>query len=175
MFTSSKFKKNTIMKYFKMLPVLLLSAVLSFTGCNDKTSTPTKDAINATEVSKTPSKATTTTPPPTNLEPAQNTAGVWHYTCTKGCPGGAGSAVNCETCGIRLAHNQSYHTPVNMNTNTNPSAIPYANPPVAAEPSRNAAGVWHYVCSKGCEGGSGTTGACKTCGTALAHNTAYHQ
>lgn len=42
-------------------------------------------------------------------EPPQNAAGVWHYTCPKGCAGGAGSAVACSQCGSTLAHNQAYH------------------------------------------------------------------
>ena len=48
------------------------------------------------------------TPPPT-VEPAQNAAGVWHYTCGKGCTGGAGTAGTCDTCGGTLAHNSAYH------------------------------------------------------------------
>ncbi|MEM5566697.1 hypothetical protein WNY78_16365 [Psychroserpens sp. AS72] len=52
-----------------------------------------------------PSTSAATTPP----EPAQNAAGVWHYTCAKGHAGGAGSAVACGTCGETLAHNKSYH------------------------------------------------------------------
>lgn len=47
---------------------------------------------------------TTTTP-----EPAQNTAGIWHYTCANGCAGGAGSAIACATCGSVLQHNTTYH------------------------------------------------------------------
>ncbi len=50
-----------------------------------------------------------TVPPPTTPEPAQNAAGVWHYTCGNGCAGGAGSAGNCATCGAALVHNQAYH------------------------------------------------------------------
>ncbi len=50
-----------------------------------------------------------TPPPPTTPEPAQNAAGVWHYTCAKGCAGGAGSAGTCATCGGALAHNTAYH------------------------------------------------------------------
>jgi len=42
-------------------------------------------------------------------EPAQNAAGVWHYTCSSGCAGGAGSAVACATCGTTLVHNTLYH------------------------------------------------------------------
>lgn len=47
---------------------------------------------------------TSTTP-----EPAQNAAGVWHYTCPSGCSGGAGSAGKCSSCGADLAHNTAYH------------------------------------------------------------------
>jgi len=46
---------------------------------------------------------------PASTEPAQNAAGVWHYTCGKGCAGGAGAAGNCGTCGGPLAHNSAYH------------------------------------------------------------------
>jgi len=42
-------------------------------------------------------------------EPAQNAAGVWHYTCSDGCAGGAGSAVACAGCGKTLVHNSTYH------------------------------------------------------------------
>ena len=42
-------------------------------------------------------------------EPPQNTAGVWHYTCSAGCAGGAGGAGKCASCGGELAHNQTYH------------------------------------------------------------------
>lgn len=51
----------------------------------------------------------TTTPAATTAEPAQNDAGVWHYTCNNGCAGGAGSAIACASCGSTLAHNQAYH------------------------------------------------------------------
>jgi len=49
--------------------------------------------------------------PPTNAvpEPAQNAAGVWHYTCPSGHAGGAGSAIGCSVCGTTLVHNQDYH------------------------------------------------------------------
>lgn len=54
----------------------------------------------------TPPPATKATTPP---EPAQNAAGVWHYTCAKGHAGGSGSAKACGTCGETLAHNKAYH------------------------------------------------------------------
>ena len=49
------------------------------------------------------------TTPAVTPEPAQNAAGVWHYTCSAGCTGGAGSAGNCATCGQALSHNAAYH------------------------------------------------------------------
>lgn len=55
----------------------------------------------------TPPELTPPTPPAG--EPAQNAKGVWHYICTKGCPGGAGSATACASCGSTLVHNSAYH------------------------------------------------------------------
>ncbi len=49
------------------------------------------------------------TPTPAKTEPAQNAKGVWHFTCPKGCAGGAGSASPCGKCGTVLAHNAGYH------------------------------------------------------------------
>lgn len=58
-----------------------------------------------------PGASTTITPPaaPKTPEPAQNAAGVWHYTCSAGCAGGAGAQGSCSKCGGALAHNQAYH------------------------------------------------------------------
>lgn len=46
---------------------------------------------------------------PQTAEPPQNAKGVWHYSCPKGCPGGAGAAGACAKCGTALAHNGTYH------------------------------------------------------------------
>ncbi len=46
--------------------------------------------------------------------------------------------------------------------------------PLNFEPPQNAAGVWHFTCSKRCAGGSGAAGNCTTCGAPLIHNTLYH-
>ena len=181
------------MKYLKIVALLVFSSVIFFYACNDKTNAPaqettTQDTSNPVDVSNstavpnatTPTATTPTaaTPTPAPTEAAQNASGVWHYTCNTGCAGGAGSAVNCNTCGKLLAHNTAYHA----KTNTATTSAPFANPTTtataakpAAEPSQNAAGVWHYTCSKGCAGGSGGTGNCGTCGGPLGHNTAYHQ
>jgi len=65
-------------------------------------------AFHAQQPQAAPAPSPTTLPTPT-AEPAQNAAGVWHYTCAKGCAGGSGSAGVCATCGGELAHNSSYH------------------------------------------------------------------
>lgn len=48
------------------------------------------------------------TQPVTTASPAQNAAGVYHYTCPNGHPG-AGAAGSCASCGSALVHNQAYH------------------------------------------------------------------
>jgi len=125
-----------------------------------------------------------TTPP--LAEPPQNAVGVWHYTCPNGHPGGAGEGVACATCGTTLVHNSVYHETgdgaADPAVATDPSlavdadaTTPAADPATTtAEPPQNAAGVWHYTCSNGCAGGSGSAVACATCGNTLAHNQAYH-
>lgn len=147
------------MNYLKVFSFLLLCGVFFLTACKEKATKPAKK---------------TTTPQPAFAEPAQNASGVWHYICSNGCAGGSGVAGNCATCGAVLMHNGLYHANANGIPSTSPaSGIPYAKPPTVA-PSTNAAGVYHYICSNGCVGGSGTAGNCKTCGNALAHNAAYH-
>ncbi len=166
-------------------------------------------AVDPAAAAATPAVTDATIPPVTNAadpaattaEPPQNAAGVWHYTCSNGCAGGAGSAVACATCGNTLAHNQAYHggaatpatpgapapvattpggTPMTMfadptkqPVNTTMGAAPI-QPAAAPEPAQNAAGVWHYTCSNGCAGGGGGATPCTTCGTLLVHNQAYH-
>jgi len=163
------------MKSFKILTILLLSSAISFYSCNDSTKAPKQDSTKPIEVVKTPTQPAATTPKATPTEPAQNASGVWHYTCRIGCPGGAGSAAKCETCGNILAHNTAYHGSGSTN---NTSSSPFANPAAAttpaAEPSQNSAGVWHYTCAKGCAGGAGSAGTCATCNGTLTHNSAYH-
>ncbi len=116
-----------------------------------------------------PSTQTITPNTPPAPEPAQNAEGVWHYTCANGCEGGSGTAEACKGCGSPLAHNQAYHS---TTTDPNIDASTIAPPPVEAP--QNPDGVWHFTCSKGCEGGSGTAEACKGCGATLVHNQAYH-
>lgn len=63
------------------------------------------DPINATGAETNP--VTTVQPPAPSA--AQNAKGIWHFTCPKGCEGGAGAAGKCPKCGGDLAHNQAYH------------------------------------------------------------------
>ena len=149
------------MKYFKILTILLFSSVITFYSCNDSTKTPKQETDKTVEVKDSPTPTNTT---------SQNDGKVWHYTCNKGCAGGAAAAGNGSTCCGILAHNAAFHANDANNTN----ASPLVNPP-PTNTGKNAAGVWHYTCGKGCEGGSGTAGACGTCGSTLNHNQAYHQ
>ncbi|MBK7358340.1 MAG: hypothetical protein IPI45_10600 [Saprospiraceae bacterium] len=77
-----------------------------------ETTTPAADPnAGAAPATQGTSGSTTITPPaPGTAEPAQNAAGVWHFTCSKGCPGGAGTQGNCAKCGNPLTHNAAYHT-----------------------------------------------------------------
>ncbi|MFT5846540.1 MAG: hypothetical protein ACJARX_000412 [Psychroserpens sp.] len=159
------------MKYFKIL-VILFSSVLFFYGCNDKSKTPKEEAVKQVVVPNAPVLPKTSNPNIPAVEPAQNANGVWHYTCRLGCAGGAGAAINCETCGTALAHNSTYHGAANATSSSAPFATPPPAPP--KEPAQNAAGVWHYTCANGCLGGSGAAGTCSTCNSALSHNQAYH-
>lgn len=165
------------MKYIKILAILLFSSVISFYACNDKSADAKQKARESLGVIESPTAPNTATPNveipnPTTPEPAQNAEGVWHYTCSKGCAGGAGAKGNCATCGGPLAHNTAYHSTTNS-TSTTPPITPPITPPTA-EPAQNAAGVWHYTCKNGCAGGAGAAGTCSTCGGTLAHNQAYH-
>ncbi|MFZ1749562.1 MAG: hypothetical protein WAU01_05200 [Saprospiraceae bacterium] len=158
------------MKYFRILVILVLSSVICIYSCKEKSVNQTQDASESLEVTDTPPAILP--PAATTEEPAQNAQGVWHFTCAKGCAGGAGTLTNCAVCGGPVAHNQAYHgsasaSPVSSQTVPSPAA---ATP----EPAQNPKGVWHYTCSKGCAGGAGSAVPCSKCGTTLVHNAAYH-
>lgn len=187
----------------KITAIYLVLALLLVVGCKETPERPGAILDENYEPIVPVNTPAATTPPATN-EPPQNAAGVWHYTCSTGCAGGAGSAVPCATCGSTLVHNTAYHnnaggnnpagaiTPTgtvnagaNGNTNigsiTNPivtgidpPAGAPTSPPKAPEPAQNAAGVWHYTCSAGCAGGAGSAVPCATCGATLVHNSGYH-
>lgn len=173
------------MKFQAILSIAALGAASLFTACqsggeanNDAGATPPADLPADAQTDASTTINPSAPPAPATAEPAQNTDGVWHYTCAKGCAGGAGTATACATCGATLVHNQVYHS----NDNTFPAVSPTAAsgqptqaPAPKPEPPQNAAGVWHFTCSAGCAGGAGAAGSCAKCGKALAHNAAYHQ
>lgn len=164
------------MKYLHILCLVLVCSLVTFTSCDNNDAAREK-ARNELNVSNSPELPTATPPAtPNTPEPAQNAAGVWHYTCSAGCEGGAGAAGPCGKCGGQLAHNQAYHANNNAATTPPTKALtpPTTTPPVTKEPAQNAAGIWHYTCGAGCEGGAGAAGTCGKCGGQLAHNQAYH-
>ena len=156
--------------------LLFLAAICCAVGCYDAKPAPKYPIDGAVDFNQ-PAPATPAAP---GAEPAQNSAGVWHYTCSNGCAGGAGAAGDCATCGNALAHNSVYHNtgatpaPTPSNTETATSNVTFSGDSANPEPAQNAAGVWHYTCSAGCAGGAGAAGTCASCGGALAHNSSYH-
>ena len=170
------------MEYIKYIFVIALFTVVA---CN---SAPERPAALLDPNYIPPPEAAAPTAPTKAPEPAQNSIGVWHYTCPNGHSGGSGSATACGDCGTTLVHNTTYHdapsgaiTPsANTSTvvpagsegiNVTPNAVPTPKTP---EPAQNSAGVWHYTCSNGCSGGAGSATACASCGSTLAHNSGYH-
>jgi hypothetical protein len=144
----------------------------------DSTKLATEDAIGQPAATNPADLANPAAPTATTAEPPQNAAGVWHYTCPKGCAGGAGAASPCSQCGTTLVHNQTYHgasQPATAPTITPADGAAAAAPQGKNEPPQNAKGVWHYTCPKGCAGGSGAASPCPQCGTTMTHNTVYHQ
>lgn len=184
------------MKFQSLLPIAALCAITIFSFCKND-GTAAKDAT--TETGSAPAAeggpfnaVTDPSASPTPAEPAQNAAGLWHYTCPKGCAGGAGAAEACAKCGTTLTHNTTYHgtpstvatpptTTPNPSVTTNPSGVPDKAPPITMpntakpEPAQNGAGVWHYTCPSGCAGGGGSAAPCAKCSKPLVHNKAYHQ
>ena len=169
------------MQYIKFLFVLTIFTVVA---CNSAPERPSAILDPNYVPPPEPSAPMSDTKAP---EPPQNSLGVWHYTCPNGHAGGGGSATACSECGTTLVHNTAYHdaaaapaSPTTTSTiipagsegiNVTPGALPNAKAP---EPAQNADGVWHYTCSNGCSGGAGSALACGTCGSTLAHNSAYH-
>ena len=182
--------KKEIMTFCKYLVVFCL---FLFIACKsdskvDERSAPVQNQTTAPVASPTaPAVNQQITPP---AEPAQNADGVWHFTCTNKCGGGAGAGGPCPDCGAPLEHNKAYHAGNTASPTITPSAAPSVSAPSVtpvpgggqaiqvtppAEPAQNTAGVWHFTCPSGCAGGGGSAIACAGCGTTLVHNTIYHQ
>lgn len=129
-----------------------------------------RDSLNVPET-------TTTTIPTPSISTTTGGSAVPHYKCPNDCEGSGGAgAGTCPVCGTAYVHNQAFHsqtTPaVDVNQTGDVQITPTTNP--TASPAQNASGVFHYICPSGCEGGSSSGGECGKCGTALTHNTAFH-
>ncbi len=104
---------------------------------------------------------------------------VKHFICANNCENSGGDAAGvCPTCDTPYTHNQAFH---NSEFLQNPLDIPKfdgsknsSSKPTSSSPSQNKYGAFHYTCSNGCNGGSGSATQCTTCGTKLVHNQAYH-
>jgi len=167
------------MKLPSLLSILAISAIALFSACKNDGDT-SKDVTLMSEEALTKDNTPAPASKPTAPEPPQNAAGIWHYTCPKGCAGGSGSATACTTCGTTLTHNQIYHSSEAPSITPDQAGTPGQKQGVSvsanqAEPPQNAAGVWHFICSKGCTGGTGAEGNCPKCGKPLLHNNTYHQ
>ena len=159
------------MKYLLSITVLSFCFLMA---CNNSPDRPEPMLDPGYE----PTQPATSTP----ITPATTTtsgSSVFHYICPNNC-GGGDAAGTCPTCGTAYVHNQAFHnqtpatpaTPTPGNTANSNTITPPTQTP---EPPQNAAGVWHYTCPSGCEGGAGSAVACANCGTTLQHNTLYHQ
>ncbi|PHN06931.1 heavy metal-binding domain-containing protein [Flavilitoribacter nigricans] len=155
------------MRSYYLLTLFVLSISLLLPSCqNSDNSADQPKTVNPNATANPFTNATTPAPA---ADPASFSSAQPHYKCPNNCAGGSGPAKgNCPVCGTEMAHNQAYH---NNAATAATSADPEANAPV---PAFNATEP-HYKCPNNCAGGHGPgKGNCPVCGTALAHNTAYH-
>ena len=119
--------------------------------------------------------------PKTIIDQNKVTQNVKHYICNNNCENsGSDVAGNCPDCQTPYTHNVAYHSndllksgPLKVESNATQS-VPANNNVNAPAPAQNSAGVYHYTCGNGCNGGSGSVTNCTSCGEPLAHNQAYH-
>jgi len=163
------------MKKILLLPVAMFFAAFMLISCGNDSdvrdnAASTLDVPEATADPVAPPTAVPTVPPATTTPTTASGEAVPHYICPNG-HGGNAAKGTCPQCGAELAHNQAYH---NQPSTTPTTPITPTQPATNAATGQNAAGVWHYICNNGCEGGTGSAGNCPGCGNPLAHNQAYH-
>jgi len=157
-----------------------LTGLLIVSACGaDNNSDVRKDArqslgVQERQVPSSENPPSLPTQPPSNIPPATaNASGLKHYICPNNCEGSGGDTqVNCPVCGTQYVHNAAYHNQPAQSATTTEIQPAATTPPVTSGP--NASGEWHYTCPSGCAGGADAQGTCASCGTALAHNQAYH-
>ena len=154
------------MRYF----LLLLLTIFIGISCNNSPDRPEPAVDQATIDANQASTPVTTTP--VTSTPGET---VPHYICPNNCAGSGGSVQgNCPVCGTAYTHNQAFHNQPSSNPVTTPGETPPVNLNTNPSPAQNAQGVYHYICSNGCEGGAASQGSCANCGGALTHNAEYH-
>ena len=179
------------MKISQLLSILFFGALLII-SCNNKKEDPAPADSPITTIAD---PTLTAHDPAAATDPAATSVSGGkepHYKCPKGCKGGEGAAQGkCPVCGTDLVHNQAFHAQAAAGSSPNvPITIDPTNgtapttPPttgtqttqtIKTTPDQNAAGVWHYTCSKGCAGGAGSAGNCAKCGNPLTHNQEFHK
>lgn len=147
--------------------IMILAAAVSLMSCGSKPDRPAP-ALDQNRTVQDPVQPSISTAP-------TGTGGtVHHYICPNNCAGSGGPDATgvCPTCGAQYVHNQAWHNQPGQQTTTTPGIQTQTT--TSPEPAQNAAGVWHYICPSGHEGGAGSAVACAVCGATLVHNTAYH-
>lgn len=150
------------MKY--ILPIFALLLFISCSTEEKKKETPTEDV----PLKERP------IPPNPNVSKT-NIVGGAHYICPQEHEeGNSAAAGTCPKCQSTLLHNQGYHQAQNNANQPNNGTAAQPNAPATTNNGPNANGQYHYTCTNGCAGGAGSAGNCATCGSTLAHNSAYH-
>ena len=154
-----------------LFSLISLLAIVAMTSCGDTNDSDVRrnarESLNVDD-RNVPPVSSNAIPAIVNSDQI-STGTVDHYICPNNCEGGAGATqISCPVCGTQYVHNQAFHA---AQTPTPPATTSSLITPPAAQ---NAAGVFHYTCPDGCAGGAAGAGSCATCGSALAHNTAFH-
>lgn len=162
------------MRSYYLLTFFALSIAFLLSACQNSSNTANQPKTVPTDATSNPfTNAPSATAPAANTaDPGSFSATEPHYKCPNSCAGGGGPAAgNCPVCGTSMVHNQAYHNAAASTTTPPAFSNPEANAPAPAFNSTEP----HYKCPNNCAGGHGPAkGNCPVCGTALAHNAAYH-
>jgi hypothetical protein len=163
---------------------LLSIAMMGFIACGEEKrerpdvvkDIPSSSADQSAQ-NQNPGNASTDLNTNTNSNPSGD---VQHYICPNDCEGSGGPAQgSCPVCGTAYVHNQAFHnqgnqTPQNQINLEGQDQLQNLQQSQQNNAPAQKNGEYHYVCSAGCSGGSGSAGTCSQCGASLEHNTAYH-